>query len=250
MAKRFHLRRRAALAASAILLGTVGCAFPHGSTAGDPILGNFHRPIVPTPPPERGGLGLDSPAYDAGARIGMTPPDIPSPMENTSGFMSLPSLTTPNLFSNARTPFGSPAEGLARRPVSATGAKLPMPGEQSSRSSPFPTYRPPVTDSTGVRPRDSLATLTSPASFTPGEPASSPIKLVDYEVKRDPSKLETVQDGQAMLQEMGARSQRCEQLENGEWSYSCAMGLKIFEARGKDQMEAIKKVIEQVKEAR
>jgi hypothetical protein len=249
MAKRFHLRRRAALAASLILLGTVGCAFPHGSTAGDPILGNFHRPIVPTPPPERGGLGLDSPAYDAGARIGMTPPDVPIPMENTSGFMSLPPLTTPNLFSNARTPFGSPAEGLARRPVSASGAKLPMPTEQSMRSSPFPTYKPPMTDSLGVRPRDSLSSLTSASSFTPSEPAS-PIKLVDFELKRDSSKLETVQDGQAMLQGMGARSQRMEQLENGEWNYSCAVGLKVYEARGKDQMEALVKVIEKVKAER
>ena len=59
MAKRLRHLRRARRAAGALLLGAVGCAFPHGSTGGDPILGNFNRPIVPTPPPERGGLGLD-----------------------------------------------------------------------------------------------------------------------------------------------------------------------------------------------
>jgi hypothetical protein len=246
MAKQFHLRRRAALAASLFLLGTVGCAFPHGNTAGDPILGNFNRPIVPTPPPERGGLGLDSPAYDAGARIGMTPPDVAAPFENTSGFMSLPPLTSPNLLSDVRTPFGSPAEGLSRRPVTASGAKLPMSSEQSMRSSPFPTYRPPTGDGAGIRPRDPHLSFTSATSFAPSEPPS-PIRQVDFEVKRDPSRLETVQDGQSMLQEMGARSQRMEQLDSGEWNYSCAMGLKVYEARGKDQMEALKNVIEQVK---
>src|SRR4051794_27985894 len=93
-----HLRRAGPAAASAVVLGAAGCAFPNGATGGDPILGNFNRPIVPTPPPERGGLGLDSPAYDAGARIGLTSPDVPTPVENSSGGMSLPALTSPSLF--------------------------------------------------------------------------------------------------------------------------------------------------------
>jgi hypothetical protein len=99
MASRLERVRYGAFAASAMLLGASGCAFPHGATGGDPLLGSFSRPIVPTPPPERGGLGPDSPAYDAGARIGVAPPEVPAAVENSTGFMTLPTRTTPSLFS-------------------------------------------------------------------------------------------------------------------------------------------------------
>ena len=143
MANRLLTLRRIFLGSSALLvLGTVGCAFPHGSTSGDPLLGNFNRPLVPTPPPERGGLGLDSPAYDAGARIGMTSPDIPSSIENSSGFMTLPQLSSPSVFSGARMPFGAPDDSsLTRRTPIGAGAKLPA-LDNSARTTTTPAYRP------------------------------------------------------------------------------------------------------------
>ncbi len=123
-----RLLRRAGLAtAGALILGASGCALPNGATGGDPILGNFNRPIVPTPPPERGGIGLDSPAYDAGARIGIAAPDIPAPVENSGGGASLPQLTSPSLLSGARLPFGGGADEpyQGQRSGGAAGARLP-----------------------------------------------------------------------------------------------------------------------------
>ena len=80
MANRLErLRRSAVCGAGALLLGAAGCAFPDGPGGGDPLLGSFNRPIARTPPPERGGLGPDSPAYDGGARIGVPAPDAPAP---------------------------------------------------------------------------------------------------------------------------------------------------------------------------
>ena len=243
MAKRLHnLRRRAALAAGTILLGTVGCAFPHGSTAGDPVLGNFHRPIVPSPPPERGGLGLDSPAYDAGARIGVTPPDVPTPVENSPGFMSLPNLTSPNLFSGGRT--GD--SGYTRR-HSAGGARLPNVSDTSMRLPSNPGYMQPGPDSVMARPRDPVASFTSAASFNPVEP-TAPIQLANFEAPRDPSHIESIDDAHAHMQSLGARSQRTEQLSTGEWFYTCTVNRKVFEARGRDQFEAMRKVAVRIKE--
>ncbi len=251
MAKRLHqLGRQTVLAAGTILLGTVGCAFPHGSTGGDPVLGSFNRPIVPTPPPERGGLGLDSPAYDAGSRIGMTPPDVPTPVENSSGFMSLPSLTSPNLFSGVRTPFGSRDDSaFTRRPTGASGARLPSPSDTSMRLPSVPSYARSSGDDVVARPRDPLAAVTSGASFTPQEPMT-PIRLVSHEAPRDPAKLQNLEDAQAHLQTLGATGQRTEQLSNGQWYFTCTVGSKVYEARGRDQFEAMKKAAESVKKDR
>src|SRR5262245_36120403 len=132
-----HLRRPGLAIVGALVLGAAGCALPNGVTGGDPILGNFNRPICPTPPPERGGLGLDSPAYDAGVRIGVAPPDIPSAVENSGARPSPPQLPAPNPASGARLPLGSGFEDsyLAQRPGGPTGARLPSPQES-------PIFRP------------------------------------------------------------------------------------------------------------
>jgi hypothetical protein len=245
MANRLHILKRTFLAGSAMaLLGTVGCAFPHGSTAGDPLLGNFNRPIVATPPPERGGLGLDSPAYDGGARIGMLSPDIAAPVENSSGFMTLPSLTSSSLFSGARIPFGAPDDStFARKPMTGAGARLPSTSDTGARlPSQSPSY------SVGGRPRDPVTGITSAASFVPAEP--SQIRHASYEVSREPARMETMDDGNKILQAAGARGQRMEQLSPNEWLCACTVGQKVYEARGQDQMDAMKKMVEQVQKGR
>jgi hypothetical protein len=245
MAKRLHqLGRRAMLTAGTILLGTVGCAFPHGATGGDPVLGNFNRPIVPTPPPERGGLGLDSPAYDGGARIGVTAPDIPTPVENSGGLQTLPNVTSGSLFTGIRTPFGSPDDSvLTRRIIGAGGARLPSPADAGMRLPPVPSYARSSSDLI-AQPRD--PSITSAASFTPVEPAS-PIRLVSNVAPSDPSKLKSLEDAQAHLQNLGARGQRTEQLSNGEWLFVCTVDSRLFEARGRDQFEAMKKAAEKIR---
>src|SRR5262245_53544105 len=239
-----HLRRSGLCAASALLLGAAGCAFPHGATGGDPVLGNFNRPIVPTPPPERGGLGLDSPAYDGGARIGVTAPDIPTPVENAPGIQTLPPLTSPNLFVGARTPFGSADDStLIRRPIGAGGARLPSPADAGMRLPPVPSYAR-SKDDLIAQPRDPLPSFSSAAAFTPVEPAS-PIRVVSHVAPIDPSKLTNLEEAQAHLQNLGVRGQRTEQLSNGEWLFACTFDSKVVEARGRDQLEAMKKAAEQ-----
>jgi hypothetical protein len=251
MAKRLHnVRRRAAFAAATILLASVGCAFPHGSTAGDPLLGNFNRPIVPTPPPERGGLGLDSPAYDAGARIGMTPPEVATPIENSSGFQTLPNLTSGNLFSNARTPFGTPNDApVTRRPSTFNGARLPSVTDTGMRLPGVPYQSQSRSDGVMARPRDPVASFTSGSSFNATEPAT-PIQLASFEAPRDPSHIETIDDAHAHMQSLGARSQRTEELSTGEWFYTCSVNQKVYESRGRDQFEAMRKAAMQIRRDR
>jgi hypothetical protein len=246
MAKRLHqLGRRAMFAAGTILLGTVGCAFPHGSTGGDPVLGNFNRPLVPTPPPERGGLGLDSPAYDGGARIGVTAPDIPTPVENSGGLQTLPTLTGSGVFTSMRAPFSPDDSTLTRRIIGAGGARLPSPADAGMRLPPVPSYARSTNDLI-AQPRDPLPSITSAAAFTPVDP-TSPIRLATHTAPSDPSKLKTMEEAQAHLQNLGVRNQRTEQLSNGEWLFACTFDSKAVEARGRDQFEAMKKAAEQIR---
>ncbi len=232
-----RVRRLGVAAAGLFVLGASGCAFPNGTTGGDPILGNFNRPIVPTPPPERGGIGLDSPAYDAGARIGVASPDIPAPVENTQGGSSLPQLTSPSLFGNARMPFGGGADEpfVASKNAGPAGARLPSPGDNPMPK--VPAY--------GRTSPDGMTAkyTTSGAGLMPSE---SPVRPVSYEVLKDPSRVKTMEEGQNLLQAAGARGMKVEQLTGGEWVFGCTVGAKAFEARGKEPLAAMKLVLEQV----
>ena len=182
MATRLDRLRSAACAAGALFLGAAGCAFPHGATGGDPLLGSFSRPMVPTPPPERGGLGPDSPAYDAGTRIGIAPPEVPVRAENSSGFMTLPSLTTPNLFS---------------------GSGLP-----------------------------------------------GAVQQIRHEVLRDSTQIRSMEEGQALLQALGATTQQITLRPDGLWVCSCTVGHRACEGRGAEPMEAMRQLLEQVETGR
>ena len=239
-----HLRQAGLAAAGTLVLGAAGCALPNGATGGDPILGNFNRPIAPTPPPERGGLGLDSPAYDAGARIGLTSPDVPTPVENSGGGMSLPALTSPSLFSGARIPFGGAADEpfMAQKPA-ATGARLPA-------YSDAPTPRLPLfgrtnTDALAAPPREPSYGVPGGLAFTPPEP-KSPVRPVGFETLKDPAKVKSMEDGQSLLQAAGAREQKMEQLSGGDWSFGCTVGAKAYEARGKEPLEALREILDQI----
>jgi len=251
MANRIQLlRRRATLAAGTIFLGTVGCAFPHGTTGGDPMLGNFNRPIVPTPPPERGGLGLDSPAYDSGARIGMQSPDISTPVENSSGFQSLPQASSTNILSGIQMPFGTPSDaGMSRRSGATAGARLPSPMETGPRM-PAPQMGSRYSaEPQAYRGKDPVSSLTSGSALAPVEPSLG-IRLASHEVRRDSSKVEKMEEGFEMLEAAGARGLRTEQLSSNEWLFACAVGPKVYEARGQDQLEAMRRVLEQVNKGR
>ncbi len=243
--------RRTTLAATALILGSaVGCAFPNGSRQGDPLLGNFHRPIVPTPPPERGGMGPDSPAYDAGARIGAPGPDVPGAVENSGGLLSLPPLTTPNLLSGAKMPFSTPENANVRRPSPATGGARLQATDATWTVPSRPAFAL-AADSTTVAPRakDPTSSITSAAAFVPtGAPET--IKLVKYELLREPSRIQTVEEGQSLLATLGAKGMKSEQLISGEWAFACTIGLRPYEARGADQLDALRRAVEQVQRDR
>jgi hypothetical protein len=245
-----RLLRRAGLAAAGVLiLGASGCALPNGSTGGDPILGNFNRPIVPTPPPERGGIGLDSPAYDAGTRIGVAAPDISTSVENSGGGMSLPQLTSPSLLSGARLPFsgGGDEPYVGQRPGVAAGARLPS--QSDTPTSRAPMFGRTSPDAMATRPREPNYSVPGGLAFSLPEP-TSPIRQVGFETLKDPAKVKTMEEGQALLQVAGARSQKAEQLTEGDWLFGCMVGAKSYEARSKEPLEAMKMVLEQIKKDR
>jgi hypothetical protein len=253
MGNRLQLLRRGGLAAAAtFVLGAGGCALPNGSTGGDPLFGSFNRPIVPTPPPEHGGLGLDSPAYDAGARIGVAPPDVPTPVENFGGGMSLPQLTSPGLLSRTRMPFGGGADEpfVAGKPMGPAGARLPATGDgPGPRLSMTPALGRTGTDGLVSRPKEATYSVANgPADLPPA--AGTQIRLVSYEALRDPAKVRTMEEGQALLEAAGARGMKTEQLTGGDWSFGCTVGSKGFEAHGRDPLEALKVVLVQVQKDR
>ena len=241
-----RLGRRALLAAGVLVTGLAGgCALPNGSTQGDPLLGNFNRPIVPTPPPERGGLGLNSPAYDAGARIGVPGPDVPGAVENSAGFLSLPPLSTPNLLSGARMPFGvADTTPVARAGSAPAGAQLHNPAT-APLTVPAPAYGLATGDSVAPRPRDGTSQLTSAAAFIPAGPPPK-VQLVKYELLHEPGRIASLEEGQTLLSAIGAKGMKTEQLMNGDWSFCCTVGTRPYEGRGGDSLDALRQVAEQV----
>lgn len=247
MGNRLQLLRRACLvAAGTLVLGSVGCALPNGVTGGDPILGNFNRPIVPTPPPERGGLGLDSPAYDSGARIGVAPPDMATPIENSGSGITLPQLTSPSLTSGARLPFGA---GDDPHVTSRTPAGARLPSAHDLPPARLPAIGRTSPDALPGRPRAPEYSVPGGLAFVPPEP-TSPIRPVGHEVLRDPAKVKSLEDGQALLNLAGARGQKVEQLAEGDWSFSCTVGIRSYDARAAEPLDAMKIVLEQIQKDR
>jgi hypothetical protein len=225
-----HLR----YAAGALVLAAAGCAFPNGTTGGDPLLGNFNRPIIPTPPPERGGLGADTPAYDGGARIGVGAPDIAAPIENTSRFMSLPAPATPSPISGARLPSGGPDDVRLAHHRSTAGAQLPMPNDTADRAAA-------VQD-----PRE----LAAAPGGTPIGPSLPSLRPASQQAPHDPAHGRTIEEMQTLLQAAGAGGMRSEQVADGEWLFDCTIGTMAYQGRGGDPLEAMSVVLEQIQKGR
>jgi hypothetical protein len=251
MAKLLHtLRRRCPLAFGVLLLGTVGCAFPNGTTQGVPLLGNFNRPFVPTPMPERGGLGPDTPAYDSGARIGVSVPDMPVNHENSNGFMSLPQLTSPSILSGARMPFSTQDTVVQNRHMPQMGARLMSTGNNANRLPVVPTNfvgQPQTTPhAVAARAPDPVTMLTSGSAIEAPKPESD-VKSVKYQTLREIARVQTPEEGQEVLTQMGASSIKMEQAsEGGDWVFVCIVGQKQYEARSPDKLQAMRAVIETI----
>jgi hypothetical protein len=96
-----------------------------------------------------------------------------------------------------------------------------------------------------ARPRDLASSLTSPTAFTPVDPPS-PVVQAGHAVPRDPGRLNTVEDAHEALRMAGAVGQRTEQLDGGQWLFACTAAGRVYEARGGDQLEAMRKVLAQL----
>ncbi len=250
-----RLRKLATLGAVTFFAITTGCALPGGAYQTDPALGNFNRPITGTPPPERGGQGLDSPAYDAGYRIGAGAPEAPgfSRDYNSNGIQTLPTLTTESLFARSS---GLEGDGkYARKPTGAHGARLPgtAVADNGVRGPSLPPAwsSPSTPGSVTSRGNSPLTGITSGSSISPDMGvAEKPKYIPDYNL----ANIRTMEEAQAVLNTHGVKWQRLEQVENGDWVFACSTqeptGRAVFaryEARSTDKMEAIRNVIHQVK---
>jgi len=218
-------------AAGAIVLAAAGCAFPNGSMGGDPLLGNFNRPIAPTPPPERGGLGPDTPAYDGGARIGVGAPDVGGPVKNTSGVLSAPvPVPAPNPASGARLPSSGPDDILRADGRTPAGAQLPVPVDLAVRNASFQSPD-----------RQSMPEI---AGAVTG-PSLPPLRLASHEVC-GASKPQSIDEMQARLQAAGTRGMRSEQTPEGEWRFDCTINGEAYQGRGPSALEAMRLVLETI----
>ncbi|MCX7665662.1 MAG: hypothetical protein N2112_08955 [Gemmataceae bacterium] len=250
-----RLRKVATLGAVTLITLSSGCALPGGAYQTDPALGNFNRPITATPPPERGGQGLDSPAYDAGYRIGAGAPEAPgfSRDYNPNGIQSLPTLTTESLFTRST---GLEGDGkYARRSNNPQGARLPgmAIAEAGVRGPSLPPAwnTPPSSGSVTSRGNSPLVGITSGSSISPDMSiAEKPKYIPDYNI----ANIRTMEEAQSVLASCGVKWQRLEQVENGDWVFACSTqepaGKTMFaryEARSSDKMEAIRNVIHQIK---
>jgi hypothetical protein len=113
----------------------------------------------------------------------------------------------------------------------------------------LPAYARTAPDAAMPRFRDPVAALASNSSFTPVDPPS-PIQQASYQPRPNRTKLATVEDAHAQLQDLGARGLRSEQMSNGEWLHTCTIGHKVLEGRGNDQFTAMCKVLEQAQNDR
>ena len=165
------------------------------------------------------GSGLDSPAYDAGARIGLTSPDVPTPVENSGGGMSLPQLTSPSLFSGARMPFGGGAdEPFLAQKAGRVGARLPSPHDAAAPR--LPVFGRTSPDALAVRPRAAeYYGVPGGLAFTPPEPAS-PIRPVSHETAAGPGEGED--DGGRPVAPPGGRGPRVRRSSNSTAATGCS----------------------------
>ena len=226
--------RQLRCAAGALVMATAGCAFPNGSMGGDPLLGNFNRPIVPTPPPERGGLGPDTPAYDGGARIGVGAPDVGGPARNVpggSGILTAPApAPSPSPASGARLPSSGPDDLMQADGRTPAGAQLPVPVNSPARKASFQS--------------PDQQSMQEVAGAVTG-PSLPPLRLASHEV-REGARPQSIDEVQARLQAAGARGMRSEQTPDGEWRFDCTINGEAYQGRGPSALEAMRLVLETI----
>ena len=72
------------------------------------------------------------------------------------------------------------------------------------------------------------------------------LTLMERRLREIPSRITTLDEGQQLLNSIGARGMKTEQLSNGDWSFCCTIASKPYEGRGADAVEALRQVADQV----
>lgn len=256
-------RRIGLFLTSGLLLAAVGCGFPHGRYGGDPMLGNFNRPIAQTPPIWTGADSGASPATDGGARMGLPSPDVPIRSQPALERMFI--VPTYGGTLGLSKLFGGDSGGGSQR---TSGSETPAPAATGLRSSPgtmgahlLPgasrvTERGPIApnavasaDSVTPRAHDAHSQFSRGSSIETILPPPQPVSPIV--AMKDPLQVLTAQEGQTILTLCGAKGQLMEQQPTGEWIYICTIGnggdLRRYEAKSADQLEAVRAVMWQVK---
>jgi hypothetical protein len=259
-------------AMASVLLTTVGCGFPHDRYASDAMLGQFNRPIAPTPPIWTGGDPGVSPAYDGGARIGLPSPDVPAQsnpildrmfiMPTFGGSLGVSNLYRGNSGATSTAGASGVSGGSQRvnnadttpnysRQVSSTGAQFMSTAPAIERNTFVPGM---IASANSVKPRtiDTNTILTSGAAIEPS--VTIPKPLTPLAGMKDPRSVISVEEGQMILQTCGARSMTMESQPTGEWRFICTINEggdnRRYEAQSGDQIEAVRAVMWQVKNER
>lgn len=257
MAKHIRTSRRL-IQVGTILLASVGCALPNGRSQGDPALGNFNRPIAPTPGVISNTPIYGTPAADGGAAAGLHPTDG-TPLTNALHGSSLmvptyggSSQFTPHYsLTDAFIPSGLVASAKAAQPNS--GARLLGNQNEPTYGAPTPLTTIPAPDAIMVRGTDPTTRLTSGASAVAAMPTPTVKPTNVLAIKQTPH-ISSIEEGQIVLTSYGAKAQRLDHLENGVWICSCALPAdeagsvhKRLEARNYDQLEAVRALVDQVR---
>jgi hypothetical protein len=282
MPRYFKTRRVWALAPlSVVLAGAIGCGTGKSYTHdGDPLLGNFNRPIAATPPPTGADIGN---VWDGGPGIYPAPaignnqtPYIPGQLAPLPGVTqptggstttSLPGSSNTNaaMAGGPRgakatiTEYLSPDENTQASIPTRVGASIPLGNrfDQAAvqiQQSPTPPSEPlpPSADPNAVQIRQPRAIATSRGSAI--VPEGGPLPLPNPNA---PQTVRSLEEGQQVLNSHGIKWQRLERIESGDWQFTCAVSsnpngtsAKQYSARHPDQLQAMQQVIEQVQRDR
>ena len=76
-----------------------------------------------------------------------------------------------------------------------------------------------------------------------------PIRTAGH-VESEPSRVQTIEEVQFLLQQAGVRDMRVEQAADGEWVFDCTLRGEAYQGRGRNALEAQQLVLEQVRKER
>lgn len=264
-------RRIGICMAAGLLLASVGCGWTHGRYQSDPMLGSFNRPIAATPPIFTGGDPGVSPAYDAGARLGLPTPDALAPLKQNDehglilptyqGGMGMGTLFRgvsggSNKSGGAAGRFTTPVPTinggmLFNRSASIGGARLPAIESESAGTAMYvPGMVSPLPGNMAAAAphRDIHSAMINGSSIEPvmAKPKVDPTQ----QALKNPQDVTTIEDAHAVLTTCGAKTQALEQSPTGEWRFICTMGegndCRRYEAKHREPIEAVRAVMMQV----